>query len=352
MSRSGGHRRARRHTRGPSPVGQVVLAAAGAAAARGLLHTLRSRAPGGAAAWERTNHRGEQVSLLAGPALAGAAAASAALGAPSPALARAAFTAGVGAGAVGLYDDIVGARPAQRRDKGFRGHLRALREGRVSAGLVKIVGVGATGVVAARAVTRNPVDALVAGGVVAGTANLVNLLDLRPGRALKAGLLLGAPLLPGPAGGLAAGPVGASAALLPDDLGERVMIGDTGANALGAVLGLRLALAGGPLWRLGVLGVLGGLTAASEKVSFTKVIERTPVLRELDGLGRRPAPVHPMTRATETSTASTASAAAASNETTRGTEPTGTTSAAGEAETADAVGADSEAAGGQASGTA
>ncbi|HEY7882594.1 MAG TPA: hypothetical protein VID31_17205, partial [Streptosporangiaceae bacterium] len=36
------------------------------------------------------------------------------------------------------------------------------------------------------------------------------------------------------------------------------------------------------------LAGIAGLTAASEKVSFTKVIARTPALNWLDMLGRRP----------------------------------------------------------------
>ncbi|MDQ1655487.1 MAG: hypothetical protein QOD41_570, partial [Cryptosporangiaceae bacterium] len=88
-------------------------------------------------------------------------------------------------------------------------------------------------------------------------------------------------------GGVVAGPLGAAAALLPEDLGERTMLGDSGANALGALLGVGIAASTGTRGRAAVLLVLAGLTAASEKVSFTKVIERTPVLREFDGLGRR-----------------------------------------------------------------
>jgi hypothetical protein len=134
------------------------------------------------------------------------------------------------------------------------------------------------------------VNALLGAAVVAGSANLLNLLDLRPGRALKVGLLVGAPLAAGPAGGLAAGPVGACTGLLPADLTERTMLGDSGANALGALLGLALAARTGPAGRAGALAVIAALTAASEKVSFTRVIARTPVLRELDLLGRRPDP--------------------------------------------------------------
>lgn len=266
--------------------GLMVL---GAVAARAALAGLQNAQPGGRQLWERTNHRGAPISLLAGPALAGVAAATAAAGAGNRRLAGAALVAGVGAGAAGLYDDVVGSRPEQKAYKGFRGHIRALREGHVSAGMVKLVGVGAVSLVAARAVTRSPLDTLVTAGVIAGTANMMNLLDLRPGRALKAGLLLGGPLLGSENGTLVAGSLGAAAALLPEDLGEKVMLGDTGANALGAILGLRLAQAGGPAWRMGVLAVLAGLTAASEKVSFTKVIAATPGLRHLDELGRQPA---------------------------------------------------------------
>jgi UDP-N-acetylmuramyl pentapeptide phosphotransferase/UDP-N-acetylglucosamine-1-phosphate transferase len=257
-----------------------------------------------APALRRTNFRGRTVTLAAGPALTAAAAAGAAVGAPSRPAAAAALVAGLSSGAVGLYDDVVGARPEQRSAKGFAGHLTALRQGRVTSGLVKIVGVGAAGVAAAALLAGDPavrahpgrrrggrvaavVDVLLGAGVVAGTANLVNLLDLRPGRALKAGVLLGAPLLPGPAGGLAAGPVGAAAALLPADLDERVMLGDSGANALGALLGVALAARTGPVGRAALLTGIAALTAASEKVSFTQVIQRTPGLRELDALGRR-----------------------------------------------------------------
>ncbi|MEU8264774.1 hypothetical protein AB0C02_29665 [Micromonospora sp. NPDC048999] len=281
--------------------GRLLAVGAGVAAARYVLREVRTSPS--APALERTNFRGRTVTLAAGPALAVGAATAGALGAGSAPAGAAALLAGVGAGTVGLYDDIVGARPEQKTAKGFAGHLAALREGRVTAGLVKIVGVGAAGLGAAallaadRRVAAHPrrqragavgrgLDVLLGAGVVAGTANLVNLLDLRPGRALKAGMLLGAPLSAGPYGGIAAGAVGAAAGLVRDDLDERVMLGDSGANALGALLGVSLAARTGPLGRAGVLAVLAALTAASEKVSFTQVIQRTPGLRELDALGR------------------------------------------------------------------
>jgi UDP-N-acetylmuramyl pentapeptide phosphotransferase/UDP-N-acetylglucosamine-1-phosphate transferase len=198
----------------------------------------------------------------------------------------AAAVAGLGAGAVGFYDDLVGGRP-EHAAKGFRGHLGALKEGRVTSGLVKIAGVGAAGVVAAALLPRRrAVDVLLGAGVIAGAANLFNLLDLRPGRAIKAGMLVGAPLAVGRRGGAAAGALGAAGALLAADLGEEIMLGDAGANALGAVLGTAYVARTGTWGRLAALAGLVALTAASEKVSFTQVIERTPALRAIDQFGR------------------------------------------------------------------
>lgn len=236
--------------------------AVAAAAERALL----ARPPGGAARWQRTNHRGAVVSLLSGPALAVAAALSADL--PRAAAAVAAL----GAWTVGAYDD------GRRSDgaKGFRGHAAALRRGRVTGGTVKVLGIGAVGLLSAR-LARRP-DVVASGAVVAGAANLVNLLDLRPGRALKAaGLAAVALRQPGPAA--------AAGALLPGDLHERTMLGDAGANAVGAVLGLAV-LRRVPAGR--ALVVLLAATAASEVVSYSRVIEAVPPLRWADRVGRLP----------------------------------------------------------------
>jgi hypothetical protein len=261
------------------------------------------RPPGGPKAWSRTNHRGEPVTLLEGPAVAAGALAGVlaqaglaqvglvpASGSPaaasSPGWRRAAamVLGGAGAAAFGAYDDLAGS--GDRR--GFRGHLGALRYGEVTTGAVKLGGIGVTGVVSAALAGGSPVDVILNAGLVAGGANLLNLFDLRPGRAIKvaaaSGVLLGA------AGqDSVAAPLGAAFALLPEDLGERAMLGDAGANALGAMLGASAAGLSRPA-RIVLLAGIAGLTAASEKVSFTKVIARTPALNWLDMLGRRPAP--------------------------------------------------------------
>lgn len=274
-------------------LGALAGAFLGAAAARAAYAAFTRRPPiGDAETWDRTNHRGEPITLLEGPAFVAGAGAAAAVLPGLPVRVRAAvLTAVAGSGALGAYDDLYGATSS----KGFKGHLSALAKGEVTSGAVKLLGIGVTGLAAAALTSRGPVDTAVNGALVAGAANLANLFDLRPGRAIKVGLLTGAPLLaaglwrdaPVPAT-LAALPIGAAVALLPEDLGERAMLGDAGANALGALLGLAASVALGRPGRLAVLGTVVALTAASEKVSFTKFIAGNPVLNRIDLLGRRP----------------------------------------------------------------
>lgn len=265
-----------------------ALIAAGSA--RIAYAVLRARPPSGAATWTRTNHRGETVTLLEGPAVAIGGIAGALAGGTSQRNRLAAALAAAGAAAFGGYDDVAG----DRRSTGFRGHLGALRDGELTTGAVKLAGIGATGLASALVADGGPgrlnvADRVINAALVAGSANLVNLFDLRPGRAIKATALAGA-VLAAVAGNAAevTAPVAAAAALLPEDLGERAMLGDAGANALGALLGAAAATSLRRRDRLAALSVIVGLTAASEFVSFTRVIERTGPLRWLDMLGRRP----------------------------------------------------------------
>jgi UDP-GlcNAc:undecaprenyl-phosphate GlcNAc-1-phosphate transferase len=285
-----------RRGRPRSAAAAVTSAAVAAAVARAAFAALSRRPPGGAATWTRTNHRGEPVTLLEGPALAIAAVAAPALGGGVPARLRAALAvAGLGAAAFGGYDDLAG--DGDRR--GFRGHLGALARGEVTTGAVKLGGIGAAGLVAAALLGGAPADVVINAGLTAGGANLVNLFDLRPGRAIKValagGTLLAAAAPAGEGAGQAvAAPLGAALALLGEDLGERAMLGDAGANALGALLGVAAGASLSRPARMALLAGIAGLTTASEKVSFTTVIERTPALRWLDMLGRRALPAAPV----------------------------------------------------------
>jgi UDP-N-acetylmuramyl pentapeptide phosphotransferase/UDP-N-acetylglucosamine-1-phosphate transferase len=189
---------------------------------------------------------------------------------------------------LGLIDDVLGTDG----DRGFGGHLRALRSGRLTTGAMKLFG----GAVVAIVLTAAPGEVsgrrlLADAALVALAANLGNLLDRAPGRTIKVGLIAYVPIAlaagTGPVGLALAPVVGAAAGLLPADLGERLMLGDTGANLLGAVLGLAVVLETSRPVRTGVLVALVVLNLASERVSFSKVIAATPGLRHLDELGRR-----------------------------------------------------------------
>lgn len=247
----------------------------------------------------RYNYRGRDLPTAAGlvvvVALAGVEAARVvaglALGDDSrPGASRGALVLlALGLGLLGLVDDLAG--DADRR--GFRGHVRSMLEGRLTTGGLKLFGGGAVAVVAVAILHPRGAlgEVLVDAALVALAANLGNLLDRAPGRTIKVGAVcFGAVVLATAASASlvpAAVVVGASLALLLEDLHERVMLGDTGANVLGGALGLGVVAAGTPVTRLAVLAGLAVLNGLSEWVSFSRVIERVAPLRAFDRAGRR-----------------------------------------------------------------
>lgn len=293
-----------------------------------------------ASQWERTNFHGATVSLRGGVAMAGAAVASAAVASAlsdQPRAALGGVVASLGGGLAGYIDDVdQGAHDGGKVAKGLKGHLGALAHGQVTTGVIKIAGIGASALAAsalvgskATSVGGKVADLALNTVLIAGTANLANLLDLRPGRALKATVLVATPLsyfscaaAKTPASGasvtsatasvasgasgapsakpvspaspasaqrlLASGLNAAAITALVEDLQETTMLGDTGANAAGALLGT--SLAANDSWKLRLGATLGvvGLILASEKVSFSKVIAANPALNWLDQLWRRP----------------------------------------------------------------
>ncbi len=195
--------------------------------------------------------------------------------------------AALGFALLGLLDDLGGVGESG----GFRGHLRSLASGRLTTGAIKLFGGAAVGVVVVSVREPDSVGRVLAdGALVALAANLGNLFDRAPGRTTKVALLglvalvLGAGAEPEIAG--VALVVGAGAGLLPADLGERLMLGDAGANVLGAALGLGVVMACAPATRTVVLVVLALLNLASERVSFSRVIAAVPPLRAADLWGR------------------------------------------------------------------
>ena len=165
---------------------------------------------------------------------------------------------------IGLADDLWSGP-----ERGVRAHLRAGR----TTGVVKLVAIPA----AALLVTGSPAAAL----LVALAAHALNLLDTRPGRALKA-FLLGSAAVRG-----ATLPYAVVAVLLlPYDLREMTMLGDAGSNALGAVLGFESVARLTGRRRTTAIGALAGLAVLGELLSLGRLIERTPMLAQLDRLGR------------------------------------------------------------------
>jgi hypothetical protein len=169
--------------------------------------------------------------------------------------------AGVAAvGAIGLADDLWSGK-----ERGFKAHLAAGD----TTGILKLAGIP----IVALWRTRSLSGAI----LVAGTANFLNQLDTKPGRALKAyvaaALALDAPLA-------------LAVLLLPYDLRERVMLGDAGSNALGAMLGFKSVdrIHGWGRWAA-VAGIVA-LNVAGERRSLGALIERTPYLSDIDRLGR------------------------------------------------------------------
>jgi hypothetical protein len=152
-------------------------------------------------------------------------------------------------------------------ERGVRAHLGAGR----TTGVLKLVGIPLAGLLRTRSVS---------GALLVGLwANLVNQLDTRPGRALKGYLAAALPLR---------APAGLAVLLLPYDLSERLMLGDAGSNALGAMLGLKSVERFHGKARWAAIGTLVGLNILGERTSLGRLIDRTPGLRELDGLGRCP----------------------------------------------------------------
>jgi UDP-GlcNAc:undecaprenyl-phosphate GlcNAc-1-phosphate transferase len=214
----------------------------------------------------------------------------------------------------GLIDDVFGTSA----EKGLGGHLRALARGRLTTGGLKLIGIGLFSLYAAigaRGVydfssSRSPLESafgvILATVVIAGSANLLNLLDLRPGRALKSYLALAllawllwatiSPLSTNPWAtngamstiSLVVAIVGPALAVWRFDLGEKGMLGDAGANPAGALVGFLFATAL-PIWGLAIAAaVVVAANLASERVSFSAVIEGNGLLSRLDSLGRQP----------------------------------------------------------------
>lgn len=203
----------------------------------------------------------------------------------------------------GLFDDFLGSASPQ---KGFRGHLGALLEGRMTTGFLKLLGIGVLSLFTAALLTHSSyphvqffAELFLRAAVIALSANLMNLMDLRPGRALKAYsacltvlsvvflllcmiltlnrellyllLISYVPVL----------------AVWRFDISEQGMLGDAGANTMGAYLGFLFSLCLPIPYLLVVFLIVLVLNLASERYSFSETIEKNSVLKKIDDWGRK-----------------------------------------------------------------
>jgi UDP-GlcNAc:undecaprenyl-phosphate/decaprenyl-phosphate GlcNAc-1-phosphate transferase len=192
----------------------------------------------------------------------------------------------LGVALLGFVDDALGNETA----RGWRGHGQAALSRRLSTGALKAGGSLGLALYAMSSLSLSTGRWLLASAVLVLATNVFNLLDLRPGRAFKTFALLGTGLALGTwnlrplwAIGLFAGPVLVAGAY---DVRERAMLGDTGANLIGALAGLWLVLALSAAGQIVAGALLAVITVYGELRSISLLVERTPGLRELDSWGR------------------------------------------------------------------
>ncbi len=188
---------------------------------------------------------------------------------------------------LGFIDDRLGTRDVT----GLKGHLKALLQGRLTTGGLKAVGGGIIALylaVSSHTVLTGEIilDTL----IIALFTNMLNLLDLRPGRAIKGFLVFFLMIVIAALGQISwlfMGPLlGAVIYYFRIDIKARAMMGDAGSNVLGLTLGYLCVINLGLIPRIFIL--LGLLTVHiyTEKYSLSQTIERVRWLRILDELGR------------------------------------------------------------------
>jgi UDP-N-acetylmuramyl pentapeptide phosphotransferase/UDP-N-acetylglucosamine-1-phosphate transferase len=258
------------------------------------------------AGFVRTNYAGREVPVPSGILIPLAAFVALGISAPLDRLLNDDILGGAGLVGVMIYiigvcllgaiDDLLGTPVIEgglgRQDpRGVRGHAKATFSGGFSTGAVKAVGSLGLAAFAMGLIVPGDLEYLLAIALVVVTTNLFNLLDLRPGRALKVffvvaiGLCIGAwTLEPVWLTGVF---LGSLPVLLYYDLGEQGMLGDTGSNAIGAIAGVWMVLTLSPTAQVVALSVVVLITLYGEFRSISQLIDRTPVLRFLDRLGRR-----------------------------------------------------------------
>lgn len=186
---------------------------------------------------------------------------------------------------VGILDDIIGNRDVS----GLKGHFKSLFKGNLTTGGFKALFGGFVGILISVAISKNIIDIGINTLIIALSTNLMNLLDLRPGRAIKVYLFLAILIFLTIAGypkGLLLLIVPSVLVYFTHDLKAKAMMGDTGSNVLGISIGILVAMGYGLGVRVGWLVFLIFIHLLTEKYSLTKIIEQNKFLNFIDKLGR------------------------------------------------------------------
>lgn len=237
----------------------------------------------------KVNYRGKAVSPALGPALLlgylpGAAAAVWSGGDPAPVMALLFLLTGFAF--LGLWDDLLNDTAS-----GFKGHFGAGRRGRLTAGLLKVITALLVGIPFAGTLPFPPWRRLTALLLILLNANGLNLFDRRPGRALKIFFAGAVPIIflarpPAAAVQLLLPLMAGALAVAPLDLEASGMLGDCGANLLGAALGIAAVLYLPLPLQAALLLFWFGVHLFCEYFSLSRLIESSPFLSRLDYLGR------------------------------------------------------------------
>ncbi|KNF07417.1 putative phospho-N-acetylmuramoyl-pentapeptide-transferase [Gottschalkia purinilytica] len=189
-------------------------------------------------------------------------------------------------GLIGAIDDLIG----EKSVKGFKGHIKSLFKGELTTGGLKAIIGFLSAALISLVISESYVEMIINTFLIALFTNLINLFDLRPGRAGKMFIILGVILL------LTAHETSFNFILLSAlgiiigyiryDLKARAMMGDIGSNALGITLGIFCAITHPLKIKLIYLAILVLLHIISEFYSFSKIIEKNKILKFIDSLGR------------------------------------------------------------------
>lgn len=190
-------------------------------------------------------------------------------------------------GIVGLLDDIVG----DKKVKGFKGHILSLFNYKLTTGGLKLIVGGMSSLLVSIIIHISLIDIIVNTFIIGLFTNIINIFDLRPGRAGKVFMFFSIILI------LSSNTdrynyiifslLGIVIVYLPYDLKAKFMMGDIGSNILGITLGIFCVKTQILSARLLFLVFLALINIISEFYSFTDIIANNKLLCYIDKLGRR-----------------------------------------------------------------